>query len=154
MFRKCLSIFLKASGLEIKSEKSQVFFFNISMVSQRNIIKGSSLQYKYLGAPLIEGVIKIVSCTDLLDRMRRNLTNWTLRPLNLASKVTLLKAVLQVMPICLFSIVGAPKVFLKEIRSIQRQFSWAGIPNKHKWALLAVTRFVGRTPEEGSLLEI
>ena len=36
-FKSCLAAFAKASGLEVNLEKSQVFFFNTPLISQRNI---------------------------------------------------------------------------------------------------------------------
>ena len=65
-FKRSLMLFTKASGLEVNPEKSQVFFFNSSKFSERNILwilvfaKGS-LPSKYLGDPLGEGTISKVS---------------------------------------------------------------------------------------------
>ena len=87
--------------------------------------------------PLAKGVMNKVSWDDLLDRMRRNLTNWALRPLNLARRVTLIKAVLQAMLIYLFSIMATPKVVLKELRSIHLKFIWGGTRIKKKWDLIS-----------------
>ena len=36
-FKYCLVTFAKASGLEVSTEKSQLFFFNAPLITQRNI---------------------------------------------------------------------------------------------------------------------
>ena len=59
-------LFTKASGLDVNAEKSQVFFFNTPVVTERNIgrILGFSkgtMPSKYLGVPLGQGTIRKVS---------------------------------------------------------------------------------------------
>jgi hypothetical protein len=82
-----LNLLLEASGLEINREKSQVFYFNISRITKRNILRilgfsEDSLPSKYLGAPLSDMVVKQTLWTELLEKMRRKLMNWTFRTLN------------------------------------------------------------------------
>ena len=125
ILNKCLNTFSRAYGLEVNNTKSEVFFFNTPRINQQNILRilgfqGSSLPSKYLGAPLADGVIRKVYWEDLLERMRRKLDNWAFRPFNLASRVVLVKSVLQAMPIYLFSTLAAPKSVLKQMRTIQR----------------------------------
>jgi len=127
--KSCLQLFGKASGLEVNPLKSQVFFFNTPVITQRNILRilgypKGSFPSKYLGVPLVEGAVKKVSWQDLVDRIRRRLASWTLRPLNLPSRLLLIKHVLQAMPVYLFSLLSAPKTVLKALRGIQRTFLW------------------------------
>ena len=68
--------------------------------------------------------------------LEKELFSWTLRTLNLVSKVTLIKYVLQPMPIYLLLVMEAPKVVPKEIRNIQRKFLWGCNADKKKWALV------------------
>lgn len=70
-----LDLFSWASGLDINEAKSQIFFFNTPVITQRNILRilgyqGSSLPSKYLGAPLSDTILKRVSWRDLLDKIR------------------------------------------------------------------------------------
>ena len=58
--KSTLNTFKKASGLEVNTEKSHIFFFNTHGETRRNIkrILGfteGTLPSKYLGAPLLEG---------------------------------------------------------------------------------------------------
>ena len=92
---------------------------------------------KYLGIPLGVGVLKKASWQELLDRMKHRLSSWVLRPLNFASQLVLVKAVLYAMPIYLFCILSAPKSVLHEIRSIQRKFLWGGREARAKFSLVS-----------------
>ena len=55
----------------------------------------------------------------------------------MASIDVLVNVVLQAMPIYLFSTLVAPKLFLKHIREIQREFLWGGNHGNHGWALVS-----------------
>ena len=124
IFKKSLNLFAKASGLDVNPNKSQVFFLNTTPATQRNIIRilgfsKGSLPSKYLGIPLEVERLKKMSWKKLLDRMKEKLSSWVFQPLNLPNKLILVKIVMQVMPIYLFSILSDPKSILKEIRSLQ-----------------------------------
>lgn len=54
----------------------------------------------------------------------------------MASRIVLIKAVLNSMPLYLFSILAAPKWVLKELKNLQRSFLWGGSGQSRKWALL------------------
>eukprot|EP00253_Pinus_taeda_P004604 PITA_04604 len=106
-----LDNFSKASGALINKVKSQIFFFNTHPTTQRAIarILGFSiatLPSKYLGAPLIASAHKHSSWTTLLEKLEAKLFLWTHRALNMASRMVLIKAVLQSMPLYLFSILA------------------------------------------------
>jgi len=68
--------------------------------------------------------------------MRSKLNDWTLRALNFPSRLTLVKSILQAMPVYLFSVLAAPKSIIKQIKTIQRSFLWGGSPDKMKWPLV------------------
>lgn len=99
-----LDNFSKSSGALINKVKSQIFFFNTHPTTQRAIahILGFSiatLPSKYLGAPLIASAHKHSSWTTLLEKMEAKVFLWTHRSLNMASRLVLIKAVLQSMPL-------------------------------------------------------
>ena len=123
----CLNIFLVASGLEINKEKSQTYFFNTPRITKRNILRilefsEGSLPSKYLGTPMAESTIKLVSWKELLDKINKNISLWTFIALNFLSRLILVKSVLQAMTMYLFSVMAAPKSIIKQIRNIQRNF--------------------------------
>ena len=87
-FKTCLDQFGQASGLEVNAQMYQVFFFNTSRITRRNIIRilgfsEGTLPSKFLGTPLINATTKKESCYELLDNIKKRLGSWTLRPLNL-----------------------------------------------------------------------
>ena len=152
-FKSSLYLFAKASGLAVNAEKYQVFFFNTPIVTQRNIgrISGfpkGTMPSKYLGIPLGQGTIWKVSWKYLLDRIKTRLENWTLKPMNLPSRLVLVKSVLQAILVYLFSVLSAPKSILQEIWSIQRNLLWAGRESKAKFLLVSWEQVCSPTLEE------
>lgn len=138
-FKSLLNTFSGASGTTINSDKSQIFFFNSPSISQHNItiILGFSIDVlpsKYLGDPLVDSVIKHASWRALLDKLKTRLSSWTYHSLNMASKIIIIKSVLQAMPLYLFSIMAAPKWVLKQIHNSQRNFLWGYLGQNRKWA--------------------
>jgi hypothetical protein len=136
-----LTDFSATSGININSGKSQIFFFNTPDAIQNHLsnILGyhrSSLPSKYLGVPLIENSLCNNSWESLIDSLKCCLSSWTFHSLNLVGHLTLLKSILQAIPIYLFSAMAAPKSTLNLIRSIQRCFLWQGTQDSHKWALV------------------
>ena len=96
---------------------------NTAPIVQRNIVQilGFSkgvFPSKYLRVPLGMGNLKKASWKELLGRMKHRISSWVLRPLNLPSKLVLVKEVLQAMLVYLFSVLSAPKSILREIRSL------------------------------------
>ena len=141
-FKTCLVTFAKASRLEVNPEKSQMFFFNSPLITQRNIgrilgFQKGRLPTKYLGVPLSQKLIRQASWQDLVDRVKARLTSWAIKPLNLPGRLVMVKSVIQAMPMYLLSVLSTPKSVLKDIRSIQRNFLWAGRESKAKFALVS-----------------
>eukprot|EP00253_Pinus_taeda_P035518 PITA_35518 len=140
-FNSILDNFSKASGALINKVKSQIFFFNTPPITQRAIARiigffVASLPSKYLGAPLIASALKHSSWTNLLEKLEAKLFLWTHRALNMASRIVLIKAVLQSMLLYLFSLMAAPKWVLKAIKQLQRNFLWGSSGPNIKWALV------------------
>lgn len=96
----------------------------------------ASLPSNYLGAPLIASALKHSSWSSLLEKLEARLLQWTYRALNMASRIVLIKAVLQSMPLYLFSILAAPKWVLKNIKQLQHNFLWGSSGPNRKWALV------------------
>eukprot|EP00253_Pinus_taeda_P033499 PITA_33499 len=89
----------EASGTNINTAKSQIYFFHTPPVTQFAIarILGftiDSLPSKYLGAPLIASALKHASWHILLEKLESRLNLWTHRTLNISSRLVLIKAVL------------------------------------------------------------
>ena len=82
----------------------------------------------------------------LLEKLESCLSLWMHRTLNIASRLVLIKAVLQAMSLYLFSILVAPKWVIKRIKDLQCNFLWWDIGTNHKWALVKWT--IACTPKE------
>jgi hypothetical protein len=113
---------MEASGTSINQGKSQIFFFNMLLIVQHNVIKiigfpKETLPIKYLGAPLVEKSLCNIFWEELLSKMENKLAILTFRSLNLASKLVMLKYVLQSMPLY-FLVLVAPKFILKAIQNL------------------------------------
>ena len=105
--------------------------FNTLKITKKNILRileffEGVLPSKYLVVPLADSTIIQISWKELLDKIKKKLSQWTFRALNLPSRLTLVKLVLQAMPLYLFSMLVAPKYVIKQIRNIQRTFLWGG----------------------------
>eukprot|EP00253_Pinus_taeda_P002560 PITA_02560 len=139
--KSLLSDFSEASGTHVNSSKSQIFFFHTPPVVKSAItrilgFRTASLPSSYLGAPLAASALKQPAWRILLEKLESKLSLWTLRSLNMASRVVLIKSVLQAMPLYLFSILAAPKWVLKRLRNMQRDFLWGSSETNRKWALV------------------
>eukprot|EP00253_Pinus_taeda_P036339 PITA_36339 len=135
-FNSPLTNFLEASGAKINKAKSQIFFFHTPAVTKASIvhIPGFSivvLPSKYLGTPMTDSTMKNSSWRMLLEKLEARLSSWTHRALNMASRLVLIKAVLQSMPLYLFLILATPKWVLKEIKRLQRSFLSCNPDQKH-----------------------
>jgi hypothetical protein len=136
-----LADFIEASGMSLNLDKSKLYFFNTPPSVQRHIsrllgIPRISLPSNYLGIPLSGAAASNISWDNLLLSISNRLSNWTFRPLNIASRLVLLKSVLQALPTYLFTALAAPKKVIKSIRSLQRNFLWSGHQPNKKWALV------------------
>eukprot|EP00253_Pinus_taeda_P035376 PITA_35376 len=139
--KSLLKEFSDASGLQVNKAKSQIFFFHTPplvklAITRILIFHAASLPSTYLGAPLTASAIKQPAWRVLLEKFESKLNLWTYLSLNMASRVVLIKSILQAMPLYLFSILAAPKWVLKRLRTLQRDFLWGSSASHRKWALV------------------
>eukprot|EP00253_Pinus_taeda_P014312 PITA_14312 len=110
-----LNDFAMAASTEVSLNKSKVFFFNTNIGIQKNITRilgfqREQLPSKYLSIPLTDKPLRCLVLTQ---------------------------AVLQTIPIFMFSTLPNPKGIKQQTRSIQRDFLWGRGEEKKKWALVA-----------------
>ena len=72
-----------------------------------------TLPSKYLGAAMMEWMIRKVLWQYLLDHMMKKLAGWVFRTLNLVGRLTLVNFLIHVMLIYLFLVLVSPKSILK-----------------------------------------
>eukprot|EP00253_Pinus_taeda_P017458 PITA_17458 len=96
-----------------------------------------SLPLKYLGVPLAVKPLHKSIWESLISKMQDKFKKWTIKSLNLASRLVLAKAVLQVIPVFMLSALPAPKGVLQQFINIQRDFLWGKEETRKKWALVS-----------------
>jgi hypothetical protein len=138
--KQVLHDFSEASGMCVNEEKSNIFFFNTPQLIQHHLtgllgFQLSNLPSKYLGFPLTKNSLKKNVWEDLLENMAKKLGNWSFYSLNIASRLILIKSVLQEIPIYHLSVIAAPKYILRVIRNLQREFLWGSSKNKKKMGI-------------------
>jgi len=124
-----IQTFYEASGMDINKVKCQIFFFSTPlMVQLHNILllgfTRNSLPSKYLDITLIDKAMRNDSWEDIMFDLRKKLSSWAFRSLNLPSQLILLKSILQSLPIYSFFALVAPSFILMTIRNLQRNFFW------------------------------
>jgi hypothetical protein len=135
-----LSDFTEASGMSLNYDKSKIYFFNTPSPIQIHIsrllgIPLSSLPSNYMGVPLTGAASRSISSDSLLLSISNRISNWTFRPLNIASRLVLLKSVFQTLPTYLLTVLATPKHVIRVIRNLHKNFLWHGHQPNKKWAL-------------------
>lgn len=136
--KKTLDVFLSTSGMKLKIDKSIILFFNTPNIIQQRITKilgfqRSSLPSRYLRDPLLDKAPR----NPMLSKLENRLNSWTHRFLSLSGIILLIKLVLMVMLVYLFSVLATTVHIYQKIRSIQRNFLQEGTKRGKKWALIA-----------------
>jgi len=83
--------------------------------------------FKIPRGPTLDKSIQNVSWEEMLAKWEEKLTNWTHCFLTLSRRILLIKLVHNLIPLYLFSVLEAPKSFVKNIRNIQQDFLWGGV---------------------------
>lgn len=73
---------------------------------------------KYLGVPLTDKPLTCSNWEPLITKLKKKISNWTFRALNLAGRLILVRSILQTMSLYLFSAMAAPRSISSQIRTI------------------------------------
>lgn len=89
--------------MALNLDKYNLYFFNTPVAIQNHIsrllgIPKRSLLSNYLGIPLTGAHACSISWVSLLLSISNRLNKWTFKPLNIASRMVLLKPILQASP--------------------------------------------------------
>ncbi|GJW18232.1 RNA-directed DNA polymerase, eukaryota, reverse transcriptase zinc-binding domain protein [Tanacetum coccineum] len=119
--------FSKVSGLEPNLSKSTIFFGNVNMGEQRNILnvmpfKVGRFPVKYLGVPLITKRLGRGECKQLIDKVRNKVDDWKNKSLSYAGQ--LIASVLNSMQVYWACVFLLPKTAVKDIERILKGFLW------------------------------
>lgn len=134
-----------ATSIEVSLSKSKIFFFNTNISIQRNIsrilgFQRDMLPTKYFGVLIIDKALSKTIWEPMNNKLQDRTRKWTSRFLNLASRLVLTKAVLQSVPIFMFSTLPAPKGVMQLCKNIQRDFLCSKGEERKKWALVVLEK--------------
>ena len=82
-----------------------------------------SLPTIYLGIPLGVNPRRKEAWVLILDRIKKKLNSWNLKLLSIAGRLTLIKVVLNNLPIYYLGLFKMPKQVMRKIISLQSRFS-------------------------------
>ncbi|XP_041004066.1 uncharacterized protein LOC121249421 [Juglans microcarpa x Juglans regia] len=125
-----LNLYERASGQVLNKEKSSIFFSkNTKPVTQQKVLqlvglKSSGAFEKYLGLPTFVGRAKVSAFHSLVDRTWSRVANWKTKHLSVAGKETLLKEVLQAIPIYAMGMFLLPVSIIRKLNQLLRKFWW------------------------------
>ena len=87
----------------------------------------------YLGCPLYIGVQKIIYFTGMVSKVISKIKGWQSKMLSYGGRVTLVKSVLQSLPIHTLAAISPTKTTLKQIQSLTADFFWGWDNDKRKY---------------------
>lgn len=148
--KRILRCFEVMSGLRINYHKSTVS--GVGMTEEESMhlasilkCKTQSLPIKYLGLPLGVSPRLKSSWKPVIDKFKQKLSSWKNKFLSFGGRVTLIKSVLNSLPIYYLSLFRIPEGVVKEINSIQSKFLWGDSSLKKKihlvnWEKVSMSR--------------
>ena len=122
--------FEAASGLRINLAKSEVIpvgeVEDIEMLAVELGCKVGTLPSVYLGLPLGAKHKAMAMWDGVEARMRRRLALWKRQYLSKGGRITLIKSTLANLPVYQLSLFRMPKLVVKRLEKLQRDFLWGG----------------------------
>ncbi|XP_019265849.1 PREDICTED: uncharacterized protein LOC109243378 [Nicotiana attenuata] len=127
------------SGKQINKSKSH--FMTAACVRQSTVRKIHSLTgftrkaspLTYLGCPLYIGRLRISHFNNLIAKVVGRTKGWHGKMLSYGGRATLIKYVLQSLPIHLLSAISPPKIVMKQIERLMANFFWGMEKDKLKY---------------------
>lgn len=123
--------YASTSGQVINFSKSSLIISNKPLMSSHaETIANSSglkltyLPIQYLGVPLYKGRAKLDYFLDLMTKFDKQISGWKGRLLSFGGKITLLKSVLNALPIHALSVLKHPRKLLQHLERSMAAFLW------------------------------
>ncbi|KAL5137836.1 putative ribonuclease H protein [Glycine soja] len=115
-----------ASGLKINFAKSYFGIFGLHDAAQFFNCTHMDTPFHYLGMPIGVKPSSWVVWEPLISKFKAKLSKWNHKNLSMGDKVTLIKSVLNALPIYLLSFFKIPQRIVDKLLSLQRNFMWGG----------------------------
>ncbi|XP_026378098.1 uncharacterized protein LOC113272487 [Papaver somniferum] len=93
-------------------------------------VKNMVSNEKYLGSPLLIGISKVKSFEEIKTAFERRLANWQGETTCQAGRGTMVKVVLNAVPLYQMSTFKIPKKLIKQLDTLQRKFFWGYKSNR------------------------
>ncbi|XP_074315309.1 uncharacterized protein LOC141651500 [Silene latifolia] len=126
---RAFATFSFATGLQINSMKSNIYFNGVHHSVKADIIEVSgfvegTLPFKYLGVPIVSGRLSHNHCAVLIDKVTARIRGFGSRKLSYSGRLTLVNAVLTSLYSYWAKIFLIPKVVLRRIDTLCRKYLW------------------------------
>ncbi|GJQ94395.1 RNA-directed DNA polymerase, eukaryota, reverse transcriptase zinc-binding domain protein [Tanacetum coccineum] len=124
---RVLKCFYMASGLKINLSKSKLSGIGVSKreVDEAAAIVGCStlsFPFQYLGVKIGAPMSRIKSWNEVIEKVSSRLSKWKIQTLSSGGRLTLIKSVLNALPLYYMSLFKAPKAVLKALESLRSNF--------------------------------
>ncbi|KAJ0589761.1 putative RNA-directed DNA polymerase [Helianthus annuus] len=144
-FLRILRCFHISSGLKININKSNLYGIGVSWNEVKNVAsevgcKPDSPPFIYLGVLVGANMNRINNWLPVYDVFQNRLAVWKSRLLSIGGRITLIKSVLESLPLYYFSIYKAPKKVIGDLEKIIRRFLWGGSSDVSKMHWVAWER--------------
>ncbi|XP_059068971.1 uncharacterized protein LOC131859353 [Cryptomeria japonica] len=123
------------SSQKVNRAKSKIFFLNVSPLVQSRLTHFwgffvGQFPCKYLGILFSTGSEKHNFWEQISRAISSRILSWSHKWLSFSGKIVLIKAILNVVPIYLLSVLKAPKKTMIALHSVLRSFIWNENVNK------------------------
>lgn len=124
-----MSTFKHMSGLEMNSQKSEIFFggYNedeAAEISDFSGFKKGIFPTRYLGLPLNPGRLMLATLQPFLDKITSKLHSWIVKYLSFAGKIRFVASVIYGMVNFWSAVFVLPKAFYAKVDSLCAAFLW------------------------------
>ena len=135
---RILDVFAVMSGLQLNYSKSCFISWNSPDHEWTKVLATSfgclhsKCPTKYLGLPIGDNMNRASAWKPVIEKIQNRLALWKARILSRAGRLTLIKSVLNSLPVYYMSMFKMPKSIAIKIVKIQRSFFWGGASGEKK----------------------
>ena len=135
---RILDIFALMSGLSLNYNKSAFISWKVDDFPWVNEMANNvgclhvRPPFSYLGFPLGANFNRYAAWKPILRNIENRLASWKVRLLLRAGRLTLIKCMLNSLPVYFMSLFKMPKIVAAKIVKMQRRFFWGGLNGESK----------------------